>query len=159
MNIAPQSRGFRFHSAVTCRRETPKPDVILLPGSEATTTTAMADGTLIAWLKQAHATSKWSVCSGAMILLAAAGILEGLPATTVRSGKVWTTAGVSAGIDFALALAAEIAGREEARSRGFASSTTRGHHSTRAIRTRPAKRCGAKAPAALAQPDGLDLDP
>jgi hypothetical protein len=32
----------------------------------------------------------------------------------VRSGKVWTAAGVSAGIDLALALAAEIADREQA---------------------------------------------
>jgi hypothetical protein len=33
---------------------------------------------------------------------------------TVCAGKVWTAAGVSAGIDLALALAAEIAGREQA---------------------------------------------
>jgi transcriptional regulator GlxA family with amidase domain len=129
-------RGVLVVGATHSFKETLSPDVILVPGSESTTTTAMADGALIAWLKQAYVTSRWttSVCSGAMIL-AAAGILEGLPATThwwgqpslarfgaiaspgqrtVRSGKVWTAAGVSAGIDFALELAAEIAGREEA---------------------------------------------
>jgi transcriptional regulator GlxA family with amidase domain len=129
-------RGVLVIGASHSFQETPTPDMILVPGSEATTTTAMADGVLIAWLKQAHATSRWttSVCSGAMVL-AAAGILEGLPATThwwgqrslarlgatpspgertMRADKVWTAAGVSAGIDMALALAAEIAGREQA---------------------------------------------
>ena len=130
------NRGVLVVGATHSFQETPTPDLILVPGSEATTTTAMADGALIAWLKQAHATSRWttSVCSGALVL-AAAGILEGLPATThwwaqpslarfgatpspgdrtVRADKVWTAAGVSAGIDLALALAAEIAGREQA---------------------------------------------
>jgi transcriptional regulator GlxA family with amidase domain len=96
----------------------------------------MADARLVAWLKKAHETSTWttSVCSGALVL-ACAGLLEGQSATThwwaqsslerfgatpmpghrvVRSGKIWTAAGVSAGIDLALALFAEIAGREEA---------------------------------------------
>ena len=75
-----------------------------------------------------------SVCSGAVIL-AASGLLKGQPATThwaamdvvkrfgatpctneriVRAGKIWTAAGVSAGIDLAFALAEEIAGRETA---------------------------------------------
>lgn len=74
------------------------------------------------------------MCTGALIL-GAAGILKGLPATThwykmgvlrimgakpqpddrvVRSGKVVTAAGVSAGIDLALWLANEIVGRERA---------------------------------------------
>jgi transcriptional regulator GlxA family with amidase domain len=116
--------------------ETPHPFLILAPGSEANTTTAMADGRLLAWLKRAHETSTMtaSVCSGALIL-AAAGLLEGQRATThwwaqaslsrfgatavpdrriVRSGKIWTAAGVSAGLDLALELFAEIAGREAA---------------------------------------------
>jgi transcriptional regulator GlxA family with amidase domain len=116
--------------------ETQAPFLVLVPGSEANTTTAMADGRLLAWLKKAHETSAWttSVCSGALVL-AAAGLLEGKPATThwwaqsslkhfgakampddriVRSGKIWTAAGVSAGLDLALALVGEIAGQEEA---------------------------------------------
>lgn len=129
-------RGILLIGATHSLDETPAPYLVLVPGSEATTTTAMADGGLVAWLKRVHVTSTWttSVCSGALVL-AAAGILEGLSATThwwaqpslarfgatpspdervVRAGKVWTAAGVSAGIDLALALAAEIAGREEA---------------------------------------------
>ncbi|QOC23910.1 DJ-1/PfpI family protein [Wenzhouxiangella sp. AB-CW3] len=116
--------------------ETQTPDVIVVPGSEAHTATAMADRKLISWLKLAHQSSQYtlSVCSGALVL-GAAGILEGHPATThwiaqdklrafgarsrpderiVQSGKVMTAAGVSAGIDLALTLAAEVHGRERA---------------------------------------------
>ena len=116
--------------------ETPTPYLLLIPGSEANTATAMADEKLIAWIKKAHQTSTYttSVCSGALVL-AGAGLLDGLPATThwaaqsqltrfgatpmrndriVRAGKVWTAAGVSAGIDLAFALFGEIAGQEEA---------------------------------------------
>jgi transcriptional regulator GlxA family with amidase domain len=74
-----------------------------------------------------------SVCTGAL-LLGAAGLLNGLPATThwsaydalasygaqpteqrvVTAGRIMTGAGVSAGIDLALTLAAKIAGPEVA---------------------------------------------
>ncbi|MEM7535702.1 MAG: DJ-1/PfpI family protein [Chloroflexota bacterium] len=116
--------------------ETPAPDLILVPGSSADTTTMMADGKVLAWLRQAHETSQMtlSVCSGSLIL-AAAGILKGHPATThwlaqrglaafgaeakrderiVRSGKIMTAAGVSAGIDLALSVVEELYGRERA---------------------------------------------
>ncbi|MEV0713788.1 DJ-1/PfpI family protein [Asanoa sp. NPDC050611] len=116
--------------------ETPAPDIVLVPGSGARTATAAADRELVAWVRQVHETTTWttSVCTGALVL-AAAGILDGLPATThwavhpalramgatprpgersVRSGKIVTAAGVSAGIDLALWLAAEVAGREHA---------------------------------------------
>ena len=129
-------RGILIIGATHSFDETPAPFLVLVPGSEANTTTAMADGSLIAWLKKAHATSTWttSVCSGALIL-AAAGLLEGKQATThwwaqsslkrfgaiampndriVRSGKIWTAAGVSAGLDLAFALFGEIAGQEKA---------------------------------------------
>jgi transcriptional regulator GlxA family with amidase domain len=115
---------------------TPAPDIVLVPGSSADTATAMADTALLAWLRQVHQTTRWttSVCSGALVL-AAAGILRGHPATThwmvqkmlgafgaesrpneriVRSGKIATAAGVSAGIDLGLWLAGEICGREQA---------------------------------------------
>ena len=75
------------------------------------------------------------MCTGAL-LLGAAGLLEGLPATThwsaydelasygaqpteqrvVTSARIMTGAGVSAGIDFALTLAAKIAGSEVAQT-------------------------------------------
>ena len=129
-------RGILIIGATHSFDETPAPFLVLVPGSEANTTTAMADGRLIAWLKKAHETSTWttSVCSGALIL-AAAGLLEGKQATThwwaqsslkrfgaiampndriVRSGKIWTAAGVSAGLDLAFALFGEIAGQEKA---------------------------------------------
>ncbi|MCW5642716.1 MAG: DJ-1/PfpI family protein [Rhodoferax sp.] len=64
-------------------RDTPAPDVVLVPGSEADTTTAMADGRLLQWLRSAHASSQWtlSVCTGALVL-GAAGVLDGHAATT-----------------------------------------------------------------------------
>ncbi|MFE3022781.1 DJ-1/PfpI family protein [Nocardia tengchongensis] len=116
--------------------ETPSPDLVLVGGSEAATTEAMANRELIEWLRAVHPTTQWttSVCSGALIL-AAADILRGHPATThwaaqsalatfgaesrphdriVRSGKIVTAAGVSAGIDLGLWLVGEIAGDEVA---------------------------------------------
>jgi transcriptional regulator GlxA family with amidase domain len=92
---------------------------------------------MLAWIRTAHETSDWttSVCTGSL-LLGAAGVLEGLEATThwleletlatfgarpterrvVEQGKVITAAGVSSGIDMALALAARIAGDDFART-------------------------------------------
>ncbi len=116
--------------------ETPKPDIVLVPGSSADTTTAMANGKLLTWLKQVHQTSQLtlSVCSGALVL-GAAGILEGHAATThwigqkalssfgaearrservVKSGKIMTAAGVSAGIDLALTVVKELYGQQRA---------------------------------------------
>jgi transcriptional regulator GlxA family with amidase domain len=112
--------------------EVPEPDVVVVPGGSGTRS-LVDDGELLDWLRHAHEYSTWttSVCTGAL-LLAAAGILTGLRATThwlqydllrpygvtpveeriVREGKIITAAGVSAGIDMALMLAAEIAGPE-----------------------------------------------
>lgn len=116
--------------------DTPAPDIVLVPGSEANTATAMADGRLLQWLNKVHGTSRYtlSVCSGALVL-AAAGILKGQPATThwiaqdrlsafgvkaqrdrriVESGRIITAAGVSAGIDLALLVTGKVCGREHA---------------------------------------------
>lgn len=112
--------------------ELPSPEVIVVPGGFGTRA-LVEDKELLDWLRRAHETSVWttSVCTGAL-LLAAAGILNGLRATThwlqydllrpygvtpvaeriVREGKIVTAAGVSAGIDMALMLAAELAGSE-----------------------------------------------
>lgn len=132
----PNDRGQLVVAATHELAETPEPDVILVPGSEANTPVAMADGVLRSWLRTAHETSTItaSVCSGALVL-GSAGLLEGRKATThwfamsrlggfgaeampdmrvVRDGKVATAAGVSAGIDLALELFEELAGREEA---------------------------------------------
>jgi len=116
--------------------ETPKPDIVLVPGSSADTTTAMADDDLITWLKQVHQNSRLtlSVCSGALVL-GAAGILQGHTATThwiaqkalanfgaesrrdqriVQSGKIITAAGVSAGIDLALLVVEQLCDQQRA---------------------------------------------
>lgn len=116
--------------------ETPSPDLVLVPGSGTATATMMADKQVTDWLREVHEHTTWttSVCTGALIL-GAAGLLDGLPATThwtaqsaltalgaspqrdkriVRAGKVVTAAGVSAGIDLGLWLAGEIHGREVA---------------------------------------------
>lgn len=128
--------GVLFLGVTHSYAETPKPDIVLVPGSGPRTATMMADKPLTDWLRQVHETTRWttSVCTGAMIL-AAAGILDGKPATThwnvqaalaamgvqaqrgeriVHTGKIVTAAGVSAGIDLGLWLAGEIAGRERA---------------------------------------------
>jgi putative intracellular protease/amidase len=116
--------------------ELPDPEVIVVPGGYGTRA-LLEDEQILAWLRAAHSGSQWttSVCTGSL-LLAAAGILDGLEATThwmvhdllerlgakpvarrvVRQGKVITAAGVSAGIDMALVLAAEIAGDEVAQT-------------------------------------------
>lgn len=117
--------------------DTPSPELVLVPGG-TTTPSQMVDDETLDWLRQAHETTEWttSVCTGALIL-GAAGILKGLPATThwykmgvlrimgahpqpeqriVRAGKVVTAAGVSAGIDLALCLAGAIAGSERAQA-------------------------------------------
>ncbi len=110
--------------------ELPDPDVVLVPGG-AGSRPLMEDQAVLAWLRGAHEGSTWttSVCTGALVL-GAAGILNGRRATThwafleqlgqlgaevvservVEDGKVMTAAGVSAGIDMALTLAARIAG-------------------------------------------------
>jgi len=115
--------------------ELPEPEVILVPGGPGTQ--ALMQDETMSWLRHAHEHSVWttSVCTGAL-LLGAAGILEGLEATThwgsldrladlgavavrervVTQGKVITAAGVSAGIDLALTLAALIAGEQTARA-------------------------------------------
>jgi transcriptional regulator GlxA family with amidase domain len=116
--------------------DVPAPDILVVPGGTGTRD-ALGDELLVDWIRAAHATSTWttSVCTGAL-LLGAAGVLDGLRATThwaymddlarygaeatsqrvVAQGKVVTSAGVSSGIDMALSLAAEIAGADVAQA-------------------------------------------
>lgn len=114
----------------------PDPHVLIVPGGTVPTVAAMADERLLDKLRTAAARSEivGSVCTGAL-LLATAGLLEGRRANThwmyrnlltkfgaipvaerwVRDGNVITAAGVSAGIDLALHLVGELAGRDTAR--------------------------------------------
>jgi putative intracellular protease/amidase len=107
--------------------EIPQPDILCVPGGWGTRE-AMGDERLVDWIRTAHETTQWttSVCTGSL-LLGAAGVLEGLDATShwleletleqlgaspterrvVRQGKVVTAAGVSSGIDMALFLIAD----------------------------------------------------
>jgi putative intracellular protease/amidase len=112
----------------------PAPDIVLVPGGKGRRA-LMDDGPVHEWLRTVHETSTWttSVCTGSLIL-AASGLLSGRRATThwlameelgelgaepvcervVFDGKLVTAAGVSAGIDMGLALAARIAGERVA---------------------------------------------
>jgi transcriptional regulator GlxA family with amidase domain len=114
--------------------DVPAPDIIVIPGGPGQAD-QMTPGPLQDWLLDADRTSTWttSVCTGALIL-AGAGLLKDKRATTnwlaieelrhlgataqreryVFDGKYVTAAGVSAGIDMALALAGRVAGDEEA---------------------------------------------
>jgi transcriptional regulator GlxA family with amidase domain len=112
------------------------PELLLIPGGEGNRP-LMEDPDILDWVRTAHETSTWttSVCTGALVL-GAAGILDGVRATThwayrdvlgelgaevstdrvVIDGKVATAAGVSSGIDMALALVGEIAGPDVAQA-------------------------------------------
>jgi putative intracellular protease/amidase len=114
----------------------PDPEIVLVPGGTGTND-VLDDERLLGWIRRAHETSEWttSVCTGSL-LLGAAGVLEGLEATShwldiqdlerygarptgrrvVEQGKVITAAGVSSGIDMGLVLAAKIAGPEVAQA-------------------------------------------
>ncbi|MBX9743249.1 MAG: DJ-1/PfpI family protein [Chthoniobacterales bacterium] len=115
--------------------EVSQADVLVVPGAGSATTMEDHPETL-EWIRAIHQTTTWttSVCTGSLIL-GAAGLLQGLPATShwsvmdrlkkwgaipmkqrvVESGKIITAAGVSAGIDMALTLAAKIAGEDVAK--------------------------------------------
>ena len=114
----------------------PTPDVLLVPGGRGEVQ-VREDERVLDWLRLAHQTTQFttSVCTGSLVL-ATAGLLDGVPATThwtgmdelarlgavpvhervVRSQRIITAAGVSSGIDMALTLAAEIAGDEVAQA-------------------------------------------
>jgi transcriptional regulator GlxA family with amidase domain len=118
--------------------ETPSPDIVLIGGSGTATATIAEDERVLDWLRRVHSTTRWtaSVCTGSVIL-AAAGLLDEVPATShwsamaaleaygaipvsdqriVHDGKVVTGAGVSAGIDTALWLVGKVAGDDIARA-------------------------------------------
>ncbi|MDQ1318865.1 MAG: hypothetical protein QG655_108 [Actinomycetota bacterium] len=116
--------------------EVPSPDVVLMPGGVGTRA-LVTDETVLEWVRQAHRNTLFttSVCTGSLVL-AAAGLLDDLPATTHWAAtdlleifgaryspervvenlpeRIITAAGVSAGIDMALRLVELLVDRQAA---------------------------------------------
>jgi transcriptional regulator GlxA family with amidase domain len=118
--------------------EVPQPDVIVFPGGVGTRPLEHDDWVL-EWVRQAHTATRFttSVCTGSLVL-GAAGLLRGLPATSHWScyselaahgasptpervvehldRRIITAAGVSSGIDMALRLTELLADRTAAQA-------------------------------------------
>lgn len=110
-------------------------DILYVPGGPGVSA-GLADPELLAWIGRVHTTTTWTIgiCNG-VALLAAAGVLDGISATTNwgwrgrvaaygvdvvpdrfhRDGKVVTGAGVSASIDAGLYVASLLGGEDVAR--------------------------------------------
>lgn len=106
-------------------------DILVVPGGSEGTRRLTKDERVLDWVRRIHETTTWttSVCTGSLIL-AAAGVLDGVRATThwasmdelgalgaiptdervIVEGKIVTAAGVSSGIDMALTLVSLFAG-------------------------------------------------
>jgi len=116
--------------------ECPQPDILVIPGGSGTRR-EMHNQPLIKWIKDYSEPAELvlSVCTGAL-LLAKAGLLEGLTATThhgaldllkevapnttvqykrfIDNGRIILAAGISAGIDMALYVVTKLLGEEQA---------------------------------------------
>ncbi|MDQ3759565.1 MAG: DJ-1/PfpI family protein [Actinomycetota bacterium] len=112
------------------------PDVLVVPGGVGNRP-LLSDERVLDWVRAVDGSSTWttSVCTGSLVL-GAAGLLEGKRATShwayrdalrdygaepvaervVEDGKIITAAGVSAGIDMALTLAARLTHDDVARA-------------------------------------------
>ena len=117
--------------------EVPECDVVCVPGGIGAIDSALRDPVFLAELRRLAATARFvtSVCTGSLVL-GAAGLLRGKRAAThwgwrdllapfgaiadtarvVRDGNVITGGGVTAGMDFALSVVAELVGDEAAQA-------------------------------------------
>ncbi len=134
--IVRTDTGFLGLQATAATSDIDSTDILLVPGGPGDRQ-VRENPELLNWVARMHETTQWttSVCTGSLIL-AAAGVLDGLEATThwtsldtlgslgarptlkrvVEQGKVITAAGVSAGIDMALRLTQIIAGDDYAQT-------------------------------------------
>jgi transcriptional regulator GlxA family with amidase domain len=134
--VEPMNTDIRVNMTPThAFEEVPNPDVLLVPGGDVPTLRAMGNEPIRNYVRSAAETAEvaGSICTGALIV-ASVGLLEGRQATThwayykvleqfgatyvrkrwVEDGKFISSAGVSAGIDAALALAARLTDEETA---------------------------------------------
>jgi cyclohexyl-isocyanide hydratase len=117
------------------REGAPAPDLLVVPGGPGTDD-AILDAEWIRFVQEQAKKTRWifGICTGSL-LLGAAGLLRGRRAgghwlardllpqfgaavsdeRIVRDGNIFTCGGVTAGIDMALVVAAEIAGEEAAK--------------------------------------------
>ena len=135
--VAEKRGSVRDHTGITSLEarwsfdDVRDPDVIVVPGGIGTEKLIPAKHPILQWIRDVHPRTTWttSVCTGSL-LLAGAGLLNGLEATghwaamdllrglgakptpqrVVFQGKIVTAAGVSAGIDMALALVQRMSG-------------------------------------------------
>ncbi len=130
------SQGFLSVNPQHAHRNAPRPDILLVPGGS--TDIPIGHQPTMDWVRTTSHSAEitLSVCTGALVL-AAAGLLEGLEATTwhgaidrlreaaprtrirpdkrvVDNGRIITAAGVSAGIDAAIYLVARLLGQPAA---------------------------------------------
>ena len=142
--IAPQAGPLRTSSGLQIVADHAYPefdrsiDTLIVAGGEEGMERVCADAALISWIKEAAARARRiaSVCSGAF-LLAESGLLDGRRVTThwafskrlastypsvcveadqifIRDGHIYTSGGITSGIDLALALVEEDHGPEAA---------------------------------------------
>lgn len=134
MSPVTTDRGMQIVPTVTFA-ECPQLDIVMVPGGPGQQE-LMEDETVLAFLRKQAAGAKYvtSVCTGSLVL-GAAGLLKGRRATShwaalehlkplgatpvsekvVTDGNIITGAGVTSGIDFALAVAAKLEGEDVAR--------------------------------------------